>query len=50
VALGLTDNQTLATAVWVAAIFFAGISLISLAIRTAGRRGPLEWLMRKVAG
>jgi len=50
VALGLTDNQTLATAVWMAAFFFAGISLISLAIRAAGRRGPLEWLMRKVAG
>jgi uncharacterized membrane protein YeiB len=48
--LGIVDNQTLGTAVTVGAAFFAGICLVSLAVRATGRRGPLESLLRKVAG
>jgi uncharacterized protein len=48
--LGYVDNQSLTAAVVTAAGFFLVISLISLAVRRAGRRGPLEWLLRKVAG
>jgi uncharacterized membrane protein YeiB len=50
IALGLIDNQSLIVAVASAAAFFVVISLISLAVRSRGRRGPLEWLLRKVAG
>src|SRR5579863_3925541 len=49
IALGLIDNQALAAAVASAAAFFVVIALLSLAIRARGKRGPLEWLMRKVA-
>jgi uncharacterized membrane protein YeiB len=48
--LGIVDNQTLGRAVTLAAGFFVVICLISLAVRATGRRGPLEALLRKVAG
>ncbi len=49
-ALGLQDHQSLAVAAAAAAGFFVAISLISLVVRSRGHRGPLEWMMRKVAG
>ena len=50
IVLGLLDNQSLPAAVSSAAAFFILITLISLAVCAGGRRGPLEWLVRKVAG
>jgi uncharacterized membrane protein YeiB len=49
-ALELQDHQSLAAAAAAATGFFVAISLISLVVRSRGRRGPLEWMMRKVAG
>lgn len=49
-AFGLEDNQRISIAVASAAGFFVVISLISLVVRSRGHRGPLEWIMRKVAG
>jgi uncharacterized protein len=47
---GLTGNQPLPRAVAAAAVFYAGVLLISHAVRSRGYRGPLEWLLRKIAG
>jgi uncharacterized membrane protein YeiB len=44
------DNQPLERAVATALFFYAVVMLISLAVRSRGYRGPLEWLLRKVAG
>jgi uncharacterized membrane protein YeiB len=50
IVLGLTDDQSLILAVTSAAAFFVTIVLISVAVRSHGKQGPLEWLLRKVAG
>ena len=44
------DNQPLGRAVATASGFYAVVMLISLAVRSHNFRGPLEWLLRKVAG
>jgi uncharacterized membrane protein YeiB len=46
----LVENQPLERAVATALGFYAVVMLISLAVRSRGHRGPLEWLLRKVAG
>jgi uncharacterized membrane protein YeiB len=50
IALGIIDTQSLSVAVTSAAAFFIVITLISVAVRACGKRGPLEWLLRSVAG
>jgi uncharacterized membrane protein YeiB len=50
VALGLVSSQPLAVAVGCGAGFFAVAVLISWLWKRAFRHGPLEWVMRKVAG
>ena len=50
VVLDMAGNQTLPRAVVTACAFFGCVLLISLALRSRGYRGPLEWLLRKVAG
>ncbi len=49
VVLDLTD-EPLWLAFSAALIFFATAALVSLGLRSRRRRGPLEWLLRKVAG
>ena len=48
--LGRLENQTLAFAVWTSLVFSAAAVLFSWLIRKRYRRGPFEWLMRRVSG
>jgi uncharacterized membrane protein YeiB len=48
--LGLAGQASLATALATGTGFFAGAVLISAWWRGRGRTGPLEWLLRRVAG
>ena len=50
VALGLEGSQTRPVAVGSGVGFFAAACALSLWWRRGGRRGPLEWVMRRVAG
>jgi uncharacterized membrane protein YeiB len=50
VMLGLAGSKSLMFSVVAAAGFFVTLCAISLAVRSRGRRGPLEWLMRRLAG
>jgi uncharacterized protein len=50
VALGLVNSQPLPVAVGCGVAFFAVAVLVSWLWKKAFRHGPLEWVMRKVAG
>jgi uncharacterized membrane protein YeiB len=50
VALGLVNSQPLPVAAGYGVGFFAVAVLVSWLWKTAFRHGPLEWIMRKVAG
>jgi uncharacterized membrane protein YeiB len=49
-ALGLTEDRPLAIGFATGAGFFAVAALLSLWCKRRFRHGPLEWLMRRVAG
>jgi uncharacterized membrane protein YeiB len=48
--LGLYDNKPVAAGVGAGVVFFALACVVSLAWRHRWKHGPLEWLMRRVAG
>jgi uncharacterized membrane protein YeiB len=50
IALGLTEQRPLAVGMATGAGFFVGAAALSLMWRSWFRFGPLEWLMRRVAG
>jgi uncharacterized protein len=50
IALGLTEDRPVALGVAAGVGFFAVAAIISLPWRRYFRHGPLEWLMRRVAG
>jgi uncharacterized membrane protein YeiB len=50
VALGLVGTEPLPVAAGSGLLFFAGAVLVSWLWKKVFRHGPLEWLMRKVAG
>jgi uncharacterized membrane protein YeiB len=50
IALGLTETRPLAVGVGTGFAFFTVAAVISLAWRKWFRYGPLEWVMRRVAG
>jgi uncharacterized membrane protein YeiB len=50
IALGLTEDRPLALGVAAGAAFFTVVAAISLLWRRRFRHGPLEWVMRRVAG
>lgn len=46
---GWTEDQPLIVSISAAIGFFGLVMLISLALRSGGRLGPLEWLLRRIA-
>jgi len=48
--MGLTEDRPVALGVAAGAGFFAVAAVTSLLWRRYFRHGPLEWLMRRVAG
>jgi uncharacterized protein len=50
VALGLVGTETLPMAAGYGLLFFGGAVIVSWGWKAIFRHGPLEWLMRKVAG
>lgn len=49
-ALGVVNTETLPVAAALGVLFFVFAAVVSLGWKKVSRHGPLEWLMRKVAG